>query len=279
MNRLLGANLARMIKSRIFWVLEIFMFGYGVFAYASMAVNIKNGLHAVGGYLPYFFNEMLAMGGVTALFTVFFLGTEYSDGVIRNKISVGHRRIDIYLANVITCYIATVIEFATYTLTAIVIGGLLIGRESFDGFNQMPQRIGCCLVILLAYAVIFSLLSMLDSSKARVTAVSLVLVLVFVILVTQIYGDLAEPELTDRMVMSPESGELELEENIPNSRYISGTKRIVYEWIDSFLPADQVMYVMEWETEMTWKAPLCMLGESVVLICLGIYVFGRKDIK
>lgn len=278
MSRLLCANFARMIKSKIFWVLEIFLAGYGIFAYASLAGSIKNGRAIPAGFLPYFFNEMLAMGAVVALFTVFFLGVEYSDGIVRNKISVGHTRKDIYLANLITCYIAAVIQFLTYTLTALLTGGLLIGSASFNGLNQLPWRIGCSLLILLVYAAIFTLLVMSDGNKARVTAVSFILVIVFFILMMQIYGDLAQPELTSRTVIS-EDGEVQEEENIPNPRYVSGTKRVIYEWIDTFLPADQVMYVLYPETVFSVKTPLCLLGESLALIGFGLYIFKRKDIK
>ena len=49
--------------------------------------------------------------------------------------------------------------------------------------------------------------------------IELVLAFVFVMLVMQIYSDLQEPELTNRVVMS-ETGEMVLEENIPNSKYV-----------------------------------------------------------
>lgn len=278
MSRLLCANFTRMIKSKIFWILEIFLTGYGIFAYASLAGSIRNGGTMPDGFLPYFFNEMLAMGAVVALFTVFFLGVEYSDGIVRNKISVGHMRRDIYLANLITCYVAAIIQFLTYTLTALLTGGLLIGSASFNGFNQLPWRIGCSLLILLIYAALFTLFVMADGNKARVTAVSFVVVIVFFILTMQIYGDLAQPELTSRTVIT-EDGEMRVEENIPNPRYVSGTKRVVYEWIDTFLPADQVMHVLFPETVFSVKTPLCLLGESAALIGLGLYAFKRKDIK
>lgn len=72
---------------------------------------------------------------------------------------------------------------------------------------------------------------------------------------------------------------MEIEENIPNSKYVSGTKRVVYEWLDACLPEDQSMYVIDPAAEFSVKAPLCMLGESIVLMIVGAYLFRRKDMK
>ena len=92
MRKLIHANFVRMVRGKIFWIIEAALAGYAVFAYASVAGNIKRGLGIPDSFLFVFFNEMLAMGAVMALFTILFLGVEYSNGVIRNKISTGHRR-------------------------------------------------------------------------------------------------------------------------------------------------------------------------------------------
>ena len=278
MRKLIHANFVRMVRGKIFWIIEAALAGYAVFAYASVAGNIKRGLGIPDSFLFVFFNEMLAMGAVMALFTILFLGVEYSNGVIRNKISTGHRRRDIYLANLVTCYTAGVIQFLTYSLTALLTGWLLLGETALIGLNQMSWRIVCSLLIILCYAAVFTLIIMLDDHGMRVTAVSFVLVLAFFILVMQIFGDLSEPEVRSRTVTSQE-GEVQIEEAVPNPRYVTGTKRVVYEWLDTFLPADQAMYILLPETDYTLKAPLCLLGESIVLTAFGLYFFKRKDIR
>ncbi|MCM1174429.1 MAG: ABC transporter permease [Blautia sp.] len=279
MSRLLYANLARMIRSRVFWIAEIFLAGYSIFIYMMGRINVRNNIMMTGrGWTLYFFNEMLFIHVVMAVFIPFFIGVEYSDGTIRNKITVGHTRENIYLANVLVCYAAGILQFLTYSVVSGLSALFLIGPDSLTSMEQTLWRIGYSLLIALAYTAVFSMIAMLDNNKARAVVTELALAFVSVMLMTQIYADLQEPELTSRVVME-ETGEMALEENIPNSKYLSGTKRTVYEWIDAFLPEDQAMYVIDPEAAFSIKAPLCLLGESAVLIAAGVYLFRRKDIK
>lgn len=278
MSRLIYANMVRMIKSKIFWISEIFLTGYSIFAYAMAAVNVRNLGMATDGWTVYFFNEMLFIHVVMAVLIPFFIGVEYSDGTVRNKISVGHKRTDIYLANVIVCYAAGAVQFFTYSAVSALSALFFVGKPALTSMGQIPWRVGCSLIVILVYTALYSLVAMLDSNKTRAVVVELLIAFIFVILVSQIYKDLQEQERTDRVVLS-ETGEMEIEKNIPNSKYVSGTKRVVYEWIDACLPEDQAMYVIDPDAAFSARAPLCMLGESVVLIMAGAYFFQRKDIK
>lgn len=278
MSRLIYANMVRMIKSKIFWISEIFLTGYSIFAYAMAAVNVRNLGMATDGWTVYFFNEMLFIHVVMAVLIPFFIGVEYSDGTVRNKISVGHKRTDIYLANVIVCYAAGAVQFFTYSAVSALSALFFVGKSALTSMGQIPWRVGCSLIVILVYTALYSLVAMLDSNKTRAVVVELLIAFIFVILVSQIYKDLQEQERTDRVVLS-ETGEMEIEKNIPNSKYVSGTKRVVYEWIDACLPEDQAMYVIDPDAAFSARAPLCMLGESVVLIMAGAYFFQRKDIK
>lgn len=278
MSRLIYANMVRMIKSKIFWISEIFLTGYSIFAYAMAAVNVRNLGMATDGWTVYFFNEMLFIHVVMAVLIPFFIGVEYSDGTVRNKISVGHKRTDIYLANVIVCYAAGAVQFFTYSAVSALSALFFVGKPALTSMGQIPWRVGCSLIVILVYTAFYSLVAMLDSNKTRAVVVELLIAFIFVILVSQIYKDLQEQERTDRVVLS-DTGEMEIEKNIPNSKYVSGTKRVVYEWIDACLPEDQAMYVIDPDAAFSARAPLCMLGESVVLIMAGAYFFQRKDIK
>lgn len=279
MSKLIYANCAKVIRSKVFWMAEIFLVGYSIFIYFMGFINSRHMMIIPdSNWTLYFFNEMLFIHAITAIFTAFFIGVEYSDGTIRNKFAIGHTRKSVYLSNFITCCIVGFIQFATYSITAVLSGWMLIGSNTFTGMQQLSWRIFYSILIIMAYSALFSMIAMLDSNKARAVVVGLVLVFVYVMLMTQIWADLSEPERTNRAVLS-EAGELEIEEDIPNSKYVSGTKRVVYEWIDAFLPMDQAMYVIDPNASFSMKAPLCLFCETILFVGFGMYVFQRKDLK
>ena len=99
MSRLFVSTFFRMLKKIVFWILLICMFVYGVYS-ASNAASEANGGFALDGC---FLDFAPFMGLVAAILTSMFIGSEYSDGTIRNKLVVGHSRMRIYLANFIVC--------------------------------------------------------------------------------------------------------------------------------------------------------------------------------
>ena len=90
MTRLLGANFACMKKSRNFHSCMAFMASCGLFmAGMSYYMLCKSG-HGIP-LENMCFGYANLMGFAAAVFISLFLGTEYSDGTIRNKLTVGHK--------------------------------------------------------------------------------------------------------------------------------------------------------------------------------------------
>ena len=104
MNKLLRANFARVKRNKVFWGFVAFMAVFGAFlpikqymdSFSSQAETNTVSLNHV------FFAYTLVIGVLCAVFCSLFLGTEYSDGTVRNKLMIGHRRSAIYLSNLIT---------------------------------------------------------------------------------------------------------------------------------------------------------------------------------
>ena len=135
MRKLLSGNFARLWKSRVFWVLQGFSFGFGVFAYALVAYNTRN----LGqGWLEYeahgyFFLWVFYIAVIIALFACFFIGTDYSDGTVRNKMIVGHSREEIYLS-----FLLTTITAAFFFVFAYLLAVLLVGLPPFRNGSSAP---------------------------------------------------------------------------------------------------------------------------------------------
>lgn len=131
MSKLLSANFIRLRKDKFFWIGMIFMLAAGisfpVMRYMDMRQtqtinNIDNG----------FFGCALFIGIVMAVFCSLFIGTEYSDGTIRNKVIIGQKRVSIYLANFIICSIVSIVMCAMFFIPYLCIGIPLLGFFEMD---------------------------------------------------------------------------------------------------------------------------------------------------
>lgn len=99
MSRLLISTFIRMLKKVIFWFFVLCMFAYGVYSALNIASEARIGF-VLDGCL---FECLPLMGLISAIFTSLFIGSEYSDGTIRNKIIVGHSNTDLLSKSYCVC--------------------------------------------------------------------------------------------------------------------------------------------------------------------------------
>ena len=133
MYNLLNAAFFRLKKNKIFYFIILVSIGMALFfLYSGYADEMR--------YIEYnlptsnlkstdrlFVDNVLVIGFLMSLFTSLFVGTEYSDGVIRNKIIAGHKRMNIYASNFIMSVIVGVIIEVIYLLIIASIGIPMFG--------------------------------------------------------------------------------------------------------------------------------------------------------
>ncbi|MBO5228265.1 MAG: ABC transporter permease [Lachnospiraceae bacterium] len=277
MSKLLAANFNRLIKSKIFWFSNLFLAGYSIFVYVKALENAKDGLTDII-WNTYFFNDIMMIGFVMAVFTGAFLEPEYRDGIIRNKLAVGHTRGSIYFADFIICVLAGLTFLAVYAVVSALAGVLLIGEVALTSVNCMVPGIICSIFITIVYTAIYVAIVMADSNKARSAAVSLIVAMLLFIAGITIFNDLQQPEFTSRAVLT-ETGELQIEEGIPNSKYVSGMKRVIWETLAIMLPSGQSMQLIVPEGEFSGLMLITSVIVAGVICSLGMCLFKMKDIK
>lgn len=250
MSRLFSANMMRLWKSRIFRLGEFFMVGYALFVYYSAGSNIASG-GPIDNWNLYFYNGLLTSGIVMAVFVSVFLGVEYSDGTVRNKLMVGHRRKDVYLVNFVTCLLAGLMMCATYYLSAIFFGCLLIGRETLQ-IQDIGVGIFSSILIFMVYAAIFVLVEMLDKNKVRTMAINIVGAMLILMIGMVCYAEIVGH---------------------------SDTAGFMWYLIEMLFPSAPVFYVVSADRVLSVRVVLGLLAETVCLTGIGIWGFGRKDIQ
>ena len=154
MSRLFVSTFFRMLKKIVFWILLICMFAYGVYS-ASNAASEANGGFALDGC---FFDFAPFMGLVAAILTSMFIGSEYSDGTIRNKLVVGHSRMRIYLANLIVCSVACVLISLSY-ITGVFVVGSAKGGELLTKTSVVTMCLVCSILVSVAFTSIMTMLA------------------------------------------------------------------------------------------------------------------------
>ena len=276
MRRLLAANFSRLWKDKTFWLCMGTMLVYSI-------VYMLNGCRQATIRLPeyhysideYYFHFTIVIGAFCALFSSMFLGTDYSDGTIRNKIVVGHTRTSIYMADFILIFSATLLLMLVWMI------GALVGIPALGVWEIGSIRLLVYLLIAVMFAAafsgIFTFVSMVSANKALTVAVSIFLFLGLLVLASMVYNDLGQPEMVSGVEITANG--MEMGEPAPNPNYVSGKMRILYEFILDFLPTGQG--VQMWQLEIS--NPIRMLLSSVFITAAttlgGIFVFKRKNLK
>jgi len=236
------------------------------------------------GYIPYadtgIFSIVFFGGFAAAIFISLFIGTEYSDGTIRNKLVCGYNRSSLYFSKLIVNYSALLIVFAAFYATFLSLGAILLKLYSCTLKDILFGIMLCCLN-LLAFVAVFTAISLCKSNKAGVAVFSLVLCMVLLIASSFFASRLAEPEILPSAVYMSDEGVLIEEPEMPNPNYLSGTKRQVYQFAFDFIPMGQAWQISgvstdpELKTEFAYYSIILAFASTLI----SIPVFGKKNIN
>ena len=276
MRKLLRANFSRLKKSKVFWIGIALMVLWA--AYGCINSYIEQMRYSVSRTLDMnLFNFAPVIGLFCAAFCSLFIGTEYSDGTIRNKLVVGHRRSNIYLSMLLVSIAAGILMSLTYLAVTCILGIPLFGMFHMAPTTALALLL-CSFVMTAAFCGIFTLLCMLNQNKA-VSAV-LCIVLAFLLLFAAVYiqSRLEEPELYSGYSLSVD-GSIQMSDPEPNPFYLQGTRRQIYEFLNDFLPGSQGILIAQSITTHLWRLPLYSLLIAAITTGIGICLFRKKDLK
>lgn len=274
MSKLLSANFMRLKRDKFFWIGIAFMFAAGVFfpvmKYADMKQtgainNIDNG----------FFACTLFIGIIMAVFCSLFIGTEYSDGTIRNKIVIGHKRASIYLANFITSAIVSIAMSLMFFLPFLCIGVPLLGFFEMDIQLVLLFSLAA-LVLAVAFSSIFTLISMLNRNKTITAIICILLAVLFLVVGAQMNKMLSEPKTNMGLTMTEAGQEYE---EIPNPKYLEDKERNIVQFFYDFVPGGQVVQCMSLEAINTVRLPIYSLIIIILTTGAGVVFCKKKDLK
>lgn len=280
MRNLLSANLLRLKKSHLFWGTLALSFGFGVW----VAVNQVLEQMRYGGFedSPAFSRYTSVVGMVIAVFVSLFFGTEYSDGTIRNKLITGQSRISIYLADLITASVCSMLFSISYLIACFAVGTPFMSSGLLRHLEAQPTvfalTIVGTLVLTLAYSALFLLIT-LNCARKTTSAVACILG-AFILLMVGIYldGRLEAPEYITGYELSVDGQIVQAEPEL-NPDYLRGTKREVYQFLYDFTPGGQTVQYSMVAAGNLHLMPLYSLIILIVSTGTGAALFRRKDLK
>lgn len=251
MIKLLRANFARLLKNKTFHICMFIMFGFA--AAVLFASSSDKSFVALDGLL---FLGSIFVGIAISVFVGNFIGTEYSDGTLRSKLTSGHSRITVYLANLISCTAAALMLHLIYIAVIICAGTPLLGRLEMP-IDMILMFLSCSIVTMCAFAAIFMLISMLVPIKSSGLTLTIIASMLILVLSFTIRSSLDNPE------------------------YLSETKLRIFKFLYDFMPSGQIFQIAGTNIvpDNIERFPLYSLLIIAVTTAVGILLFRRKDLK
>lgn len=271
MSRLLSACFTRLSRHKVFWLGMVIMFVW------SALMLIEGNQHEQRILDDFFFQYAPVVGGFCAVFISLFLGTDYSDGTIRNKIAVGHSRKAVYLSNMIVCLMAGIMMNAAWILAMLTIGVPLFGWPE-SGTIVVLGYLLITVFMIAAFVSIFTMISMLNQHKASAAVTALLTFLLILFVASYCYNRLHEPEMYSAGPVITRNG-VELSPPRQNPDYVSGNMRRVYGFLVDFLPAGQAILMANMEAMHPLLMPLYSLIIVSSTTIVGVLIFQRRDLK
>ena len=274
MINLLNAGFTRLKKNKLFWILTIFTIGLALFMIYTQYSDMKKYKEVIE-VEQLMLNYSTIIGVVISIFVSLFLGIEYSDGGIRNKISIGHKRINIYLSNLIIIVITSLLSYLLFLMIITIIGIPLFGNITIP-ISSLFSLLGCIFITIVAYSSLYTFIAMMISNKTITAVISIMLafgmmmgaLICFRVLDTQKYIQSA----------SMVNGEMKFEE-VLNPKYPSETKKQVCQTLLDINPAGQMFQIVGRSAPNLKVLPLYSLGILFTFTSTGIVLFNKKELK
>lgn len=278
MRKLCNSEIHHILKSKLFWLELLFFAGFSAFIvmvnYSPAVQSSENPI-----YLDDVFHTMYQMMAFAfAICISMTVGTEYSDGVIRNKLIVGHTRRNLYFS---TLLLHTAVSFLMIVLHGVVsygLGYLLFGGFQTE-FSRLVYIIACSVLANLVFVALFVGISMNGSNKAVTVVVTIVLYIAILYLTAFIGARLSAEEMTYDGIRILSDGTMQLGELVKNPNYVSGMTRTVLEFIYDLIPTGQIIQMQSEGFVPCIHFPVLSAVLIVLNTAAGYLLFRKKDIK
>lgn len=274
MSKLLAANFIRLQKDKFFWIGMVFMFAAGIFFPVMRYMDMRQS-QTINNIDDGFFGCALFIGVIMAVFCSLFIGTEHSDGTIRNKVIIGQKRVSIYLANFIISSIVSIVMCVMFFIPFLCIGIPLLGFFEMDIKIVLLFTV-TVFMLAIAFSSIFTLISMLNHNKAVTAVICILLAFLLLIAGAQLNNMLSQPETIMGLTVTENGQEYQ---ELPNPNALDEGGRKIVQFFYDFLPGGQVIQCASLGVENLPLLPVYSLVIIILTTGAGAIFFKKKELK
>lgn len=275
MRKLLRANFARMFRSAAFRAAFAAMAGFGLFSILQKYHSLRN--PAAGESLADVLFISFAMIGIAmAAFCSIYLGTEYRDGTMRNKLITGCDRSAVYLSNFIACAAGGLLMQLGNTAVVLGIGVPLCGLPAMS-VTQILIFFALGTGLILALAALFTLLSMLIPNPTAAAVISLLAAFAMLVASLVLFSRLQEPEFYNETIVTFDGENQPVEERVPNPLWLNDHDRVI--WQTALDVIGQGFELASCTAPDPLRMGLYSLAVIVLCNVAGVIAFRRRDLK
>ena len=277
MRNLLSAGFVRLWRCKTLWFSCAFLAAATVRSiWTRYSEGVRYGYHS--SLDSAFLYDVLFIAFLIPIVCTLFIGKDYSDGTIRNKVICGHNKSSLYLSNLILCSVGSLIM-----CTAAVVPGLCVGLPLLGGFAMGTTRavlfFASVCALSLAWTALFTFLNMLVGSRTITAAVAMLLSLALLMAGTYLEGRLEARPTIQGYTLSM-NGEIVEAEESPNPAYVpEGPVRNALQFLNDFTPGGQTLQHISQRAE---RLEVLIAYDAVLFViatAAGLFLFRRKDLK
>lgn len=256
--RLLRADFYHLFRSKWLWLSTLAMLGLS-FGFVSMQYS---GMDYVVTFDRVVFLPLSFYGVIAAAMISLFVGEDFSDGCIRNKIVAGRSRSSVFLSHLIVCCFSCVLIYLIMLAVTISLGLALFENDVTT--TQLLRFVALGVLTCLVYACIYCALTVLIGN--RTNGVVICMMVSFALLFAALH--------TNQVVVQQP-----IKNGVPNPHYVSGVTRYVYEWLHDLNPTGQAAQLssMDCQSPLRWMVSNVMW--FILSIGIGGTVFAKKNIR
>lgn len=199
MFKLLNFEFRKLIRQKSFYICIAAMLALLVgSAYTTELMTAKSGVEdpSLSG-INYLMEAISgsALSAVLAVFIPLFICEDYASGTIRNIITRGFSRLEMFIAKLIAVLAATVLMTAVCLAASYLVGTAFWGAGEPSLGSEQIKILLCQLAVIAAYATMFFAISSMLQKVGGSIAICLILPMAAVILLSLADAALAEREI------------------------------------------------------------------------------------